>query len=423
MSGIFRARFASLLVLGLLGFTCISGLSVVQPSSATTKSQVALSSSGSSLVGGELWLNDSYPFQSEARSSTILALPTLSAWLGSHGISIDQLRPYVTLWSSQGNPYDYAQGTVGFADNGTVYKDYDYILPNGTVIGVAVSEGSPEVVAAVSTFPSQDNTLSSTGYTVDSENGAGHQAEGPNSLTNYFDGAEYNTTVFSDLTDPSSCGTYCWYWVNWLGTSNYDWTSGPGSSPFFFQVELAYWGGNEGEPSNCGSSSYTSNCVFFQYALDSTTLNTYTPTPNIGDWAAGDSVTMEWTPPTANCSPQGGVSGFEDWVVNLKVTNQATGQYASYGACFPDNLYLQFLEERPLISGTTLAQNPEFGTHDFSGAVYKGGSWVALNSGPNTWKLNMYNAAGSTELVSSTTLSNGASGSTWNDSWLSSSYP
>lgn len=132
---------------------------------------------------------------------------------------------------------------------------------------------------------------------------------------------------------------------------------------------------------------------------------------------------MEWTPPTANCSPQGGVSGFEDWVVNLKVTNQATGQYVSYGVCFPDNLYLQFLEERPLISGTTPAQNPEFGTHDFSGAVYKGGSWVALNSGPNTWKLNMYNAAGSTELVSSTTLSNGASGSTWSDSWLSSSYP
>ncbi len=201
MSGLFCARFASLLVLGLLGFTCISGLSVVQTSSATTKSQVTLSSSGSTLVGGELWLNNSYPFESEARSSTILALPTLSAWLSSHGISIDQLRPYVTLWSSQGNPYDYAQGTVGFAGNGTVYKDYDYILPNGTVIGVAVSEGSPEVVAAVSTFPSQDNTLSSTGYTVDSENGAGHQAEGPNSLTNYFDGAEYNTTVFSDLTN------------------------------------------------------------------------------------------------------------------------------------------------------------------------------------------------------------------------------
>jgi hypothetical protein len=313
---------------------------------------------------------------------------------------------------------------VSFANNGTVYDDYDYILPNGTVIGVGVSEGSPAgVLVAISTFPSQNNTLSATGYTFSSENGVGHQAEGPNSLTNYFDAAEYNTTVFSDLTNPSSCGTYCWYWLNWLGTSNYDWTSGPGSNPFFFQVELAYWGGNEGEPSNCGSSSYTSNCVFFQYALDSTTLNTYTPSPNIGDWTASDSVTMEWTPPGANCSPQGGVSGFEDWVVNLKITNDATGQSTTHGECFPDNLYLQFLEERPAVSGTTLAQNPKFGTHDFSGAVYASGSWAALNSGTNTWKLNMYNAALSTELASSTTLSNGASGSTWSDSWLSSSYP
>jgi hypothetical protein len=156
MSSIVSWRFASLLVLGLLGFTCIAaGLTVAQPSSASSGSHVILSSSPSNLVGGELWLNNSYPFQSEAASSTILALPAVSTWLSSHDISIGQLRPYDSLWSSQGNPYDYSQGTVGLG-NGTVYDDYDYILPNGTVIAVGVPEGSPAgVPVAFFTFPSQ----------------------------------------------------------------------------------------------------------------------------------------------------------------------------------------------------------------------------------------------------------------------------
>jgi hypothetical protein len=149
-------RFASFLVLGLLGFTCITGgLTVARSGSASGESHVTLSSSPSNLVGGELWLNNSYPFQSEAASSTILALPAVSTWMSSHDISINQLRPYDSLWSSQGNPYDYSQGTVGLG-NGTVYNDYDYILPNGTVIGIGVPVGSPPgVLVAIFTFPSQ----------------------------------------------------------------------------------------------------------------------------------------------------------------------------------------------------------------------------------------------------------------------------
>ena len=413
------ARFPALLVLGLLGITCVTaGLSLVQGISASSAPNATQPKSPTTMMGGELWLNSSYPFESEAVTSTILAMPTVYEWLTSHSISLDQLRPYLTLWSSEGNPYDYAQTTVGFGDNNTVYGVYQYILPNGTVIGVWVSEGNPKVVGTIYTYPSQSDSVSYWGYTVNNDAAAGHQAQDSNTG---MDGAEYNTTVFSDLTSPSSCGSYCWQWGNWLGTSNYDWTAGPGANPFFFQVILAYWGSNQGKPTNCGSSSYTSNCVFFQYALDGTTLST--TTPNVGDWSSGDSVTMEWVQPTANCSPAGGVSGSADWVVELKITDTSTSQYTSSGECFPDNQYVQFLEERPLLSGGNLAQNPKFGTHDFWGALNDYGTKVALNSGSNTWKLNLFNSGLSAQLVSSTTLSNGAHGSTWSDSWISSSYP
>lgn len=250
----------------------------------------------------------------------------------------------------------------------------------------------------------------------------GHETNASTSNTKYFSAAEYNTTVFSDLTSPSSCGTYCWQWGNWLGTSNYLWGGSVPSKPFFFQVILAYWGGNQGEPSDCGNS-FTANCVYFLYGLDSTSLSAYTP--NIGGWTAGDSVTMNWATPTQNCTPAGGVTGAEDWTVALKITNDATGQYATHGACFPDNSYLQFFEERPILSGGNLAQNPKFGTHDFSAAVSGtcSSTWCPLNSGSDTWKFNLYNNGLVTELASSTTLSNGAKGSTWSDTWISSTYP
>lgn len=148
-------RFSSLLILVLLGFASISGLSLVRSSSASSESNVASSSSASALIGSELWLNNSYPFQAKAATSTILALPTVSAWLGSHDISIDQLRPYDTLWSPESNPYDDPQGTVGFQDNGTVYNVYTYILPNTTVIGVWVSQENAKVVGSIYSFPSQ----------------------------------------------------------------------------------------------------------------------------------------------------------------------------------------------------------------------------------------------------------------------------
>ena len=378
----------------------------------------------SSFVGGEIWQNSSIPFAKDAANSAILSLPTLSSWLSSHSISINELRPYLSVWPSQGNPYDYAQGTVGWTDNNTFYSVYSYILPNGTVIGVWVSQSSPRVVESIYTYPSESSGAAFLGYTKSNVVAAGHQAQDSNTGGgSSMEGAVMNTTVFSDLTDPSGCtnGNYCWYWGDWLGTSNYGWTGSVPSDAFFFQVILAYWGGTGSEYSNCGSNSYTANCVFFQYVLDNSSLTTYTP--NVGGWTAGDAVQMEWPLPTANCTPQGGVNGAENWVVELKITNLATSQVASYGECFPTNPYVQFLEERPGISGS-IPQEPEFGTHDLSAALLNpSGNDIPLNSGSNTWKLNMYNAAESTELVSSTTLSNGAHTSTWSDTWLSSSYP
>ena len=150
-----RRQVASLLVLGAMALAIISvGPSFVHPSSADSSVHVASSSSAGALVGGQLWLNDSYPFQSEAASSTILALPALSSWLISHNVSVYLLRPYDSLWSSSGNPYDFPQGTVGF-DNGAVYDVYTYIMPNGTCIGVWISQASPRTVGSIYTFPSQ----------------------------------------------------------------------------------------------------------------------------------------------------------------------------------------------------------------------------------------------------------------------------
>lgn len=375
-----------------------------------------------SLVGGEAWLSNSIPFSLYAANSTILALPSVSSWLSSHSISIYDLKPYLSMWPSSGNPYDYSQGSVSFVNNQTVYDVYTYILPNGTVVGVWVMSGNPAVVGRPYTFPSQSggNYLSGDTHEEKTINGVGHLVEDTNAFNNNKDmqGAEMNTTVFNDLSNPSTCGTHCWAWVDWLGVSNYLWIGSLPSDAFFFQVELTYWGGNIGEPSNCGSNSYSSDCVFFQYVLDNGSLMTYTP--NVGGWSLGSAVTFEWPSPTANCTPEGGVSGAEDWVVVLKVTDHATGQSASYDECFPTNPYAEFLEERPEVNGV-LGNEPEFGTHDFSASLINDlGSKIALNSGSATWQINMWNSQETSELVSTTVLSNGATSSTWSDSWIAS---
>lgn len=117
---------------------------------------------------------------------------------------------------------------------------------------------------------------------------------------------------------------------------------------------------------------------------------------------------------------QGGVTGDVELIVTMTVTNEATGASTSDSQCFPVNPFVQFFEERPVVNGY-LSQNPKFGTHDFWGAIISTSGKVALNSGSNTWKMLLYYSG--TELVSSTTLSNGAHGSTWSDTWDSSYYP
>lgn len=226
-----------------LGLLCFSGLSAglvvpvhaaTSPGSGSTTATSDSSNSGKVLLGSELWENDSFPFGADAASSVILALPTFASWLSSHSIPISELRPYLTLWTPSENPYDQSQMTVAFSKNNTVYDVYTYILPNGTVIGVWVSEGTSTVVRKPYTFPSQGD-VSNTGFTADNVHAAGHQAQDSNTNGTYpMLGAEYNTTVFSDLTKPSSCSTYCWLWSNWLGTSNYNWNSSTlPSHPFF----------------------------------------------------------------------------------------------------------------------------------------------------------------------------------------------
>lgn len=107
------------------------------------------------LMGGLLWQNNSFPFQKYAATSQILALPAVSSWLSSHGYTLSELRPYLSMYPACGNPYDFAQGIVGFHDNGTVYNVYNYIVmnsPNGLVIGTWVTSGSPQTVGQIYTY-------------------------------------------------------------------------------------------------------------------------------------------------------------------------------------------------------------------------------------------------------------------------------
>jgi len=104
------------------------------------------------MKGGYLYENNSFPFASYAATSHILALPELSAWLASNGYSPSDLRPYLTMYPSTGNPYDFSQGTV--TENGTTYYEYQYLVTNSTdglVISAMVNPSSQAVVS-ISTY-------------------------------------------------------------------------------------------------------------------------------------------------------------------------------------------------------------------------------------------------------------------------------
>jgi hypothetical protein len=131
-------------VAGSLGGVALAGQNPISTSSANGTG-IYEQTYSCELAGGELWLNNSIPFQQYARNSTILQLPAIATWLASHNYSVSELRPYLSLYPTCGNPYDFAQGTVGFAKNGTTYLVYGYIVTNspvGLVIGAWVAPGS-----------------------------------------------------------------------------------------------------------------------------------------------------------------------------------------------------------------------------------------------------------------------------------------
>ena len=106
------------------------------------------------LMGGELYENNSFPFASYAETSQILALPAISAWLTAHGYTPLDLRPYLSLYPSGGNPYDFAQGSA--TENGTTYLVYEYLVTNstnGVVIGAWVTPNM-QTVAKIFTYDS-----------------------------------------------------------------------------------------------------------------------------------------------------------------------------------------------------------------------------------------------------------------------------
>ncbi len=105
------------------------------------------------LMGDELWLNKTFPFQKYAAESQILRLPEVQTWLTQHSFSATDLKPYVSLYSSCSNPYDYSQGDV--TENGTSYRVFSYVLPSGEVLGAWVSGSPPYSVPKLYTYDPQ----------------------------------------------------------------------------------------------------------------------------------------------------------------------------------------------------------------------------------------------------------------------------
>jgi hypothetical protein len=121
------------------------------------------------MMGGLLWENNSFPFQGYATNSSILALPAISSWLASTGYSPSDLRPYLSMWPSCGNPYDFSQ--CGVTENATNYNVYEYIVTNsgtnpgnGLIIGAWVTANTTQNVAKIFTY----DTSGAAGWQVSS---------------------------------------------------------------------------------------------------------------------------------------------------------------------------------------------------------------------------------------------------------------
>ena len=348
--------------------------------------------------------------------SVMLSNPEINAWLTHNHINKSLLLPYVTMIPVGGNPYDYSQGSVTI--NSTTYAIYSYELPNGTVISFWVLGNN---ILKVYTYQSTPNVVFSTGENAYVENAAGHQVEGSTSpySNQILNGATYESVVFGDLSSPPGCSTnVCWEYGNWLGVSNYDWTGQLPSNPYFLQGIIAYWGGHATAPNYC--NGFQHNCLVFMFADDSPSLEPYAT--GIGDLASGSQLNFYWLTPGANCMPP--TNGVEDWVVVLQISDSSAGVSTEYRMCFPVSNYVQFLEERPLIttsSGNIIFENPQFGKHSFTAWAYDAsGTQRPLNYFLVTWRIDMINCYGN-YLVTSTDLSNYASYSTWSNSWVASS--
>ena len=124
-----------------------SGTSIAQTSGGSLYGQ----SYSGVMMGSELYENNSFPFANYASTSQILALPAISSWLAENNYSVYDLRPYLSMYPSGGNPYDFSQG--GAVVNGTTYYIYEYLVANssvGLVIGAHVTSNS--TVAEIFTY-------------------------------------------------------------------------------------------------------------------------------------------------------------------------------------------------------------------------------------------------------------------------------
>ena len=356
--------------------------------------------------------------KADASTSRILALPKISSWLASHGYSPSDLRPYLTLYPSQGNPYDFAQGAITNT-NGTNFLIYQYLVTNSAnnlVIGGWVAANSSQTVAKVFTY---ENVSLIEGTSINTPQWTGQEVY--SSLSGGLQGAGYESQVANDLENPiTGCtSSYCWAWDNWLGVSNYLINGSVPQSPYFFQVELLYWGGNVPEPTTTCGGTFSHNCVVFQDLDGSQTYGTYSP--GYGGWTGGTSITFMWSYFPANClygppSPNN--------VVTENVTYGSTTVSDTFCMPYPVR-YSQFFEERPTITISGVpgyALDPEFSSscqcHSFTGYLVDVNGDHSLSDATDRWNLQMYD--GSYLLVSASANNNQGTYSTWTDNWQSS---